>query len=44
VLARDPTGTPQILRLQAQSSIKHEYVYGEIFAMTGGTLRHNTIA
>ena len=31
-------------RLEVRSPIRHEYVNGEIFAMTGGTLRHNTIA
>jgi Uma2 family endonuclease len=34
----------EYLRLEAQSPIRHEYVNGEMFAMTGGTLRHNTIA
>lgn len=32
------------LRLEAQSPVRHEYVGGEMFAMTGGTLRHNAIA
>jgi Uma2 family endonuclease len=38
-----PVSEDEYLRLEAQSPIKHEYVYGEMFAMTGGTLRHNTI-
>jgi len=39
-----PISEDEYLRLEAQSPIKHEYVNGEMFAMTGGTLRHNTIA
>jgi Uma2 family endonuclease len=39
-----PLAEEEYLRLEAQSPIKHEYVSGEMFAMTGGTLRHNTIA
>ena len=32
------------LRLEAQSSERHEYVAGGIYAMTGASLRHNIIA
>ena len=39
-----PISEEEYLRLEAQSPIKHEYVNGEMFAMTGCTLRHNTIA
>jgi Uma2 family endonuclease len=39
-----PISEEEYLRLEAQSPVKHEYVNGEMFAMTGGTLRHNTIA
>ena len=39
-----PISEDEYLRLEAQSPLKHEYVNGEMFAMTGGTLRHNTIA
>jgi Uma2 family endonuclease len=39
-----PVSEEEYLRLEAQSPIKHEYVNGEMFAMTGGTLRHNVIA
>ena len=39
-----PVSEEEYLRLEAQSPIKHEYVNGEMFAMTGCTLRHNTIA
>jgi Uma2 family endonuclease len=39
-----PVSEEEYLRLEAQSPIKHEYVNGEMFAMTGATLRHNVIA
>jgi Uma2 family endonuclease len=39
-----PLSEDEYLRLEAQSPIKHEYVNGDVFAMTGGTLRHNVIA
>jgi Uma2 family endonuclease len=39
-----PVSEEEYLRLEAQSPIKHEYVNGEMFAMTGCTLQHNTIA
>jgi Uma2 family endonuclease len=39
-----PVSEDEYLRLEAQSPIKHEYVNGEMFAMTGSTLRHNAIA
>jgi Uma2 family endonuclease len=39
-----PVSEDEYLRLEAQSPIKHEYVNGEMFAMTGGTLRPNVIA
>ena len=39
-----PISETEYLRLEAQSPIRHEYVSGEMFAMTGGTLRHNAIA
>ncbi len=32
------------LQLEAQSPLRHEYINGEIFAMTGGSLRHNVVA
>jgi Uma2 family endonuclease len=46
MLIREYTPVPEeeYLRLEAQSPIRHEYVAGEVFATTGGTLRHNTIA
>jgi len=40
-----PRMTPQeYLEWEEQQSIKYEYVNGEVFAMTGGTLSHNSIA
>ena len=33
----------QYLALEAESEIKHEYIDGEIFPMTGGTLNHDEI-
>ena len=33
----------EYLRLEEASATRHEYVGGEIHAMTGGTLRHNRI-
>jgi Uma2 family endonuclease len=32
------------LRLEAQSPVRHEYVAGGIYAMTGASLRHNILA
>jgi Uma2 family endonuclease len=32
------------LRFEEASTIRHEYVRGDVFAMTGGTFRHNQIA
>jgi Uma2 family endonuclease len=39
-----PISEEEYLRLEAQSPIRHEYVNGDMFAMTGGTLRHNVIS
>lgn len=39
-----PLTESEYLRLEAQSPVRNEYLAGEIFAMTGGTLRHNAIA
>jgi len=39
------TITPEdYLRLEAQSPVRHEYVAGEMYAMTGASIRHNLIA
>ena len=40
----EPISEEEYQRLEAHSPIRHEYVRGEMFAMTAGTLRHNTIA
>ncbi len=39
-----PISEEEYLHLEARSPVRHEYVSGEVFAMTGGTLRHNVIA
>jgi Uma2 family endonuclease len=39
-----PLSEEEYLHLEARSPVRNEYVSGEIFAMTGGTLRHNAIA
>lgn len=39
-----PMATEDYLQLEARSPLRHEYINGEIFAMTGGSLRHNVIA
>lgn len=37
--------TPEdYLELEAESTVKHEYINGDVFAMAGTTDRHNTIA
>lgn len=37
--------TPEeYLTWEAQQSVRHEYFNGEVYAMTGGALPHNTIA
>ena len=39
-----PISAEEYLHLEARSPVRNEYVSGEVFAMTGGTLRHNVIA
>ena len=34
----------EYFEIEKASDIKHEYVYGEIFAMSGASARHNSIA
>jgi len=42
-LARGMT-VEEYFRLEEGSPVKHEYVAGEVYAMSGATLRHNLIA
>ena len=39
-----PLDESEYLTLEARSPVRHEYVAGEIFAMTGASIRHNIIA
>lgn len=39
-----PMTSEEYLEWEEQQPIKYEYVNGEVFAMTGGTLPHNSIA
>lgn len=39
-----PMTTEEFLAWEAQQELRHEFVDGEVFAMTGGTLLHNYIA
>jgi Uma2 family endonuclease len=39
-----PISREEYLHLEARSPARNEYVSGEVFAMTGGSLRHNVIA
>jgi len=34
----------EYLALEARSPVRHEYIAGEVFAMTGASIRHNVIA
>src|SRR5215212_710770 len=34
----------EYLAFEQESSIRHEYVAGEVYAMSGATTRHNTIS
>jgi Uma2 family endonuclease len=40
----EPISEEEYQRFEARSPVRHEYVSGEVFAMTGGSLRHNRIA
>lgn len=39
-----PISEADYLALEARSPVRHEYVAGEIFAMTGASVRHEVIA
>ena len=46
---RDASALPtmtveEYFRFEESSEIKHEYVAGEVYAMSGGTVRHDRIA
>lgn len=43
-LAYQPLSEDDYLALEARSPVRHEYVAGEVFAMTGASIRHNVIA
>jgi len=34
----------EYLEWEAQQPLRYEYINGQVFAMTGGTLPHNSIA
>jgi Uma2 family endonuclease len=41
---RNPVGLLEYLAIETSSDRRHEYLGGEIHAMTGGTARHNRVA
>jgi Uma2 family endonuclease len=41
---RQPMSLAEYLAWESEQPIKHEYINGEVYAMTGGTLPHNDIA
>lgn len=44
LLARQPYSFEEYVELEAGSSVKHEFLDGEVWAMAGGSLRHGAIA
>ena len=44
VQAYKPIDEGEYLALEARSPVRHEYIAGEIFAMTGASIRHKIIA
>ena len=42
--AYKPLDEAEYLALEARSPVRHEYIAGEVFAMTGASIRHNIIA
>ncbi|HEU4631232.1 MAG TPA: Uma2 family endonuclease [Gemmatimonadaceae bacterium] len=42
--AHPPLSVEEYLRLEEASAVRHEFVAAEVYATTGGTLRHNQIA
>jgi len=43
IIEYEPISEEEYQRFEARSPVRHEYVSGEVFAMTGGSLRHNRI-
>ncbi|MGH7619805.1 MAG: Uma2 family endonuclease [Gemmatimonadaceae bacterium] len=39
-----PMSVAEYLRFEEASTVRHEYVHGEVFVMVGGTYRHSQIA
>jgi Uma2 family endonuclease len=39
-----PMSPQEYLAWEEEQPLKYEYIYGEAYAMTGGTLPHNSIA
>jgi len=39
-----PLDEAEYLALEARSPVRHEYIAGDVFAMTGASIRHNIIA
>ena len=44
VQAYKPLDEAEYLALEARSPVRHEYIAGEVFAVTGASIRHNIIA
>ena len=44
VAERRPFTADEFLVWEAQQALRHEYLAGDVFAMTGGTLDHNRLA
>lgn len=44
LLARQPYSFEDYVELEAGSSVKHEFLDGEVWAMAGGSLRHGAVA
>jgi len=42
-VSQDPLSVEEYLKLEEGTTVRHEYVGGEIFAMVGATKRHNRI-
>ncbi|MGB3692985.1 MAG: Uma2 family endonuclease [Spirulinaceae cyanobacterium] len=43
-LQTQPMSPQEYLKWEEQQPLKYEYINGEIYAMTGGTIPHNDIA